>query len=208
MEHHVTQFDFQQGWIDLTLEYGSSETEARELAESVIPRFNPLERTVGDRDLLNDLVDRALFLNKDEPLLAAAYYTPAGVPLADLWVDSYAEENGPRPAPAEVVPLLLDWSNAKVEGEPSVTYPHLAAGTSVRVQAMLKAKRLLGFGSQLAELVRYAVFPPDMPSVVVITATWQNMSRSDELTALTHELVSTLRLVPVDAQGVEADPAD
>lgn len=208
MEDHVTQFDFQAGWVDLTLEHSRSHAEALGLAGAVMARFSPLERTVDDRELLNDLVDRALFLNKKEPLLAAAYYTPAGVSLADLWVDSYAEPDAPRPAPAEVVPLLLDWSNAKVEGLPGITYVDLEAGSAVRVQAMMRSKRLLGLGSKLAEIVRYAIFPPGLKSMVVVTATWQDMSHSDELVQLTDELVSSLKLVPVGDESHYADPAD
>ncbi|MBD0843085.1 MULTISPECIES: hypothetical protein [unclassified Streptomyces] len=203
----VTRFEFQPGWIDLTLEH-RIQAEAVGLAGAVMGRFNRLERTVDDRALLNDLVERALFLNSDSPDLAAAYYTPGGVGLADLRVDSFGAEDDPRTSPAEVVPLLLDWSNAKVVGEPDIRYLDLDAGPAVRVQAMLKSKRMLGFGAKLAELVRYAVFPPGVSHMVVVTVTWQSMAASDELVRLTDELVSTMRQVSVDSEGNELGRSD
>ncbi|MFB6554487.1 hypothetical protein [Streptomyces sp. NPDC056405] len=194
---YVSQFDFQPGWIDLTLEY-AIHADALGLAGAVMQRdFKAIERTVSDRDLLNDLIDRALFLNKKEPQLAAAYYTSGGVGLADLWVDSYGDEGKDRPQPAEVTPILLDWSNGKVVGEPDIRYLDLGAGSAVRVQALLKAKRLLGFGAKLAEFIRYAVFPPQVNYFVVVTVMWRNMAVSDELVRLTDELVSSMRLTPV-----------
>ncbi|MFE6361837.1 hypothetical protein ACFVP3_17830 [Streptomyces sp. NPDC057806] len=199
---HVTRFNLQPGWVDLTLNHRSS-AQAAGLADAALKRFNPLERAVTDRDLLDDLVERALFLNSDEPDLAAAFYTPGGVGLANLRVDSYGSEDDPRTSPAEVVPLLLDWSNAKVVGEPDVTFLDLDAGPAVRIQAMLKSKRFLGFGTQLAEFIKYAVFPPGETYMVVITTTWQDMAQSDELVRLADELVSSMRQVPVDAEGNE-----
>ncbi|MEV8594996.1 hypothetical protein [Streptomyces sp. NPDC052012] len=204
---YETRFDFQSGWVDLTLDH-PIQAEALGLAGAVVRRFNPLERSVSERDLLNDLVDRALFLNKDEPDIAAAYYTPRGVGLADLRVDSYADEDAPRPSPSEMTPLLLDWSNAKVVGEPDIRYLDLAAGPAVRVQAMLKGRRILGFGSQLTESIKYAVFPPDVHYVVVVSVTWRNIEHSDELTRLTDELVSTMRQVPVGVERHRMDPDD
>ncbi|GGW33405.1 hypothetical protein GCM10010320_10530 [Streptomyces caelestis] len=204
---YETRFDFQSGWIDLTLDNGVH-AEALGLAGAAMERFNPLERTVSDRDLLNDLVDRALFLSSDQPDLAAAYYTPGGIGLADLRVDSYADEGVPRPSPAEMTPLLLDWSNAKVVGDPEVRYLDLEAGPAVRVQAILKVKRMLGFGSQLTEFIKYAVFPPDVRYVVVVTVTWRSMAESDEVVRLTDDLVSTMRQVPVGAEGNELGSTD
>ncbi|MFD7765370.1 hypothetical protein [Streptomyces sp. NPDC059787] len=193
----LSQFDFQAGWVDLTLDHGT-QAEALGLAAALMQRhFNILQRTVSDRDLLKDLVDRALFLNEKEPELAAAYYTPDGVGLADLWVDSYGDEGNSRPSPSEVTPLLLDWSNGKVVGEPDFRYLDLKAGPAVRVQAMLKAKRVLGFGAKLAEFIRYAVFPPAVDYIVVVTVMWRDMTASDELVRITDELVATMKQVSV-----------
>lgn len=204
---YETRFAFQPGWIDLTLE-NPIHAEALGLAGSVMGRFNPLDRVVSDRDLLNDLTERALSLNSNEPDLAAAYYTPGGVGLADLRVDSYGDGDGSRPSPDEMTPLLLDWSNAKVVGDPDVRYLDLEAGPAVRVQAVVKARRFLGFGSQLTEFIKYAVFPPGVSYVVVVTVTWRSMTEADEIVQLTDELVSTMRQVPVDAAGNEIGPAD
>jgi hypothetical protein len=207
VDDHVCRFDFQPGWIDLTLEHGTN-AEALGLAGAAMERFNPLERTVKDRDLLSDLVDRALDLNSDQPVLAAAYYTPGGSALADLRVDSYGEEETPRPSPAEVVPLLLDWSNAEVVGEPDIRYLDVEVGPAVRVQAMLKIKRRLGFGRQAGEFIKYAVFPPGLNYLLVIQVTWRSMQADEEIVRLVDELVSTMRHVPVDAEGNEIDPAE
>ncbi|MES5824390.1 hypothetical protein [Streptomyces sp. RG80] len=196
---YETRFDLRDGWVDLTLEH-RIQADALGVASAVMKHFNPLERTVSDRDLLNDLIDRALFLNSDEPDLAAGYYTPGGVGLVDLRVDSHADEGESRPSPAEITPLLLDWSNAKVLGEPDVRYLDLEAGPAVRVQAMLKSKRFLGFGSQLNEFIKYAVFPPGVEYFVVITATWRSMAESDSLVRVTDELVASMRQVPVNSQ--------
>ncbi|MGW5637099.1 hypothetical protein [Streptomyces sp. NPDC003832] len=200
---HVTRFDLRPGWVDLTLAE-KSHAEAVGHSGAVMSQFNRLERVVTDSDLLDDLVARTLFLNSDEPDLAAAYFTSGGVGLANLRVDSYGSEDDPRTSPSEVVPLLLEWANAKVAGEPDVTYLDLNAGPAVRIQAMLKSKRLLGFGSRLAESIKYAVFPPDETYMVVIMATWQDMAYSDELTRVTDEFVATMRQEPMGIKGNEA----
>ncbi|MFD5229944.1 hypothetical protein [Streptomyces qaidamensis] len=207
VDDYETRFDFQPGWVDLFLE-NRIHAEALGVAGAALERFNPLERTVNDRDLLKDLVDRALSLNTDQPDLAAAYYTRGGVGIADLRVDSYADEDAPRPTAAEITPLLLDWSNAKVVGDPNVRYLDLDAGPAVRVQAMLKSKRILGFGSQLTEFIKYAVFPPDVGYVVVVTVTWRSMNESEEIVRLTDELVSTMRQVPRGPEGAEMGSTD
>jgi hypothetical protein len=203
---HVCRFDFQPGWIDLTLDDGTH-SEALGMAGAAMRRFNPLELTVKERDLLSDLVDRIRDLNSDQPTLASAFYTPSGVALADLRVDTYGEDETPRPSPAEAVPLLLDWSNAEVVGEPDVRNLGLGVGPAVRIQAVLKTKRLLGFGRQIGEFIKYAVFPPGVNYLIVIRVTWRSMQHSDEIVRLTDELVSTMQYIPVDADGNEVGHA-
>ena len=105
-----------------------------------------------------------------------------------------------------LAPLLLDWSDGDIAGEPDITYLDLGAGPAVRVQAMLKTKRLLGFSRQLSEFIDYAVFPPGVDHLVVVDVAWRSMAHTDELTALTDELVATMRRVPVDANGDEIKP--
>ncbi|MEU9735713.1 hypothetical protein [Streptomyces sp. NPDC048002] len=196
------RFDLPSGWFDLTLEH-CHYSDAVILAGSVMKGFNLLELDVSRRDLLRDLTDRALILNSDAPIFAAACYAPNGNGLANLKVDTYGEEGVPRPAPEEVVPMLLKWSNREVASEPDIKYLDLAAGPAVRVQVMLKAKRRLGFGRQLSECVDYAVFPPGVNHLVVVNTRWRSMERTDELSRCTDEFVAAMRRVPVDINGDE-----
>ncbi|MFF2844783.1 hypothetical protein ACFVT5_00425 [Streptomyces sp. NPDC058001] len=204
-DDYKCRFSFQDGWVDLTLE-GRTRAEAMGLAGAVMRHFNPVELSVDSRKLFDDLVDRAMDLNGDEPIMAAAYYTPGGIALADLMVDSYGEDGVPRPSPEEVTPLLLDWSNATIAGEPEVTNFDHPAGPAVRVHAMVSTKRLLGFGRQLGEFVKYAVFPPGFTSLVVVTVSWQRIHEHDDLTQITDDLVAGMQVVPVDADGNEIEP--
>ncbi|GAB2982119.1 hypothetical protein GCM10023080_055400 [Streptomyces pseudoechinosporeus] len=202
VDDYACRFDFQPGWVDLTLPE-ATKAAAKELATETVNRLNPLSLEIEKSAVLDDMVDRAVDLNDDGPILAGAYYSENGVGLANLKVDSYGEEGVPRPTPAEVQPMLLDWANAEVASEPEITYLNLPVGPAVRVQAMLKAKRLLGFGRRLSEFVKYAVFPPGLNSLIVVTVTWEAVQKTEELTQLTDELVSTMRLVPLDADGNE-----
>ncbi|MFF1698280.1 hypothetical protein ACFVXC_32445 [Streptomyces sp. NPDC058257] len=202
-DDYKCRFSLQDGWVDLSLE-GGTKAEALGLAGQAVDRFNPIELTVGGRELVDELADRAMYLNKGEPNFAASYYTAGGIRLADLLVDSYGEESTPRPAPAEVTPLLLDWSNAEIVGDPDIAYMDLATGAAaVRVRSVLKVKRMLGFGSRLGEFIKYAVFPPGFNTLDVIAVSWENMERSDEIAQLADELVSTMTIVHVDADGNE-----
>jgi hypothetical protein len=202
VDDYACRFDFQPGWVDLTLSE-VTKVAAKELATETVNRLNPLNLEVEKSAVFDDMVERAFELNTDNPILAGAYYAENGVGLADLKVDSYGEEGVARPTPAEVQPLLMEWSNAEVASEPDVTYLELSVGHAVRVQAMLKTRRLLGFGRRLSEFVKYAVFPPGLNTLIVVTVTWQAIDQTEELTRITDELVSTVRLVPVDADGNE-----
>ncbi|MEV2197919.1 hypothetical protein AB0I02_44130 [Streptomyces phaeochromogenes] len=198
------RFDLGAGWVDLTLQ-GGSKGEATGLAGAALDGFNPLELQVGRRELLGDLIDRAMDLNSDDPIFAASYYGKDGVGLINFVVDSYSEEGEPRPSREEVQPLLVRSGPDRtvVASEPEVSYLDLPAGPAVRVQAMAKAKRMFGFGSRLNEFVKYAVFPPGVEQLIVITANWQDIQLTDELAQATDELVATMRNVPLDANGQE-----
>lgn len=201
--HFECSFEFQPGWVDLTLSEGT-QSEAKSLALQMIGSLNPLGHVIEKRAVFNSLVERAVDLNEDHPTLAAVYYTEEGEPLVNLVVDSYSDEGVPRPSPKEVQPLLLEWSNAKAVGEPEISYLDLAAGPAVRVQSMLQAKRLLGLGRKLAEFIKYAVFPPGMQSVIVVTVTWQNIALTEGITALADEAVRSMRITPLTAEGTPA----
>lgn len=205
-ERFECRFAFQPGWIDLTLREGSK-AEAKALATEVVNRLNPLGLEIEKSAVFDDMVERAVDLNEDLPTLAAAYYTEAGEPLANLMVDSYGDEGVPRPSREEVQPLLLEWANAQVAGEPQIAYLELPAGPAVRVQAMLQVKRMLGLGRKLTEFIRYAVFPPGMRSLIVVTVTWEKIALTEEITALADEAVQALRITPL-VPGQDDDPAN
>jgi hypothetical protein len=199
-------FEFQPGWIDLTLREGTK-AEAEGLATEVVNRLNPLALKIEKSAVRDDMVERATDLNEDVPTLAAAYYSGAGEALANLMVDSYGDEGVPRPDADEVIPLLLECRNAQVTGEPRISYLDLAAGPAVRVQAMLQVKRMLGFGRKLTEFIKYAVFPPGMQSLIVVTVTWEKSTLTEEIAQLADEAVRSLRITLL-ATGGTAIPTD
>jgi hypothetical protein len=199
-------FEFQPGWIDLTLREGTK-AEAKALATEVVNRLNPLGLEIEKSAVFDDMVERAVDLNDDVPTLAAAYYSEAGEALANLMVDSYGDEGVPRPAPDEVIPLLLEWGNAQVTGTPEITHLELAAGPAVRIQAMLQAKRMLGFGRKLTEFIKYAVFPPDMQSLIVVTVTWEKIAVTEQIAELADEAVRTMRITPLPTGPTEGGTA-
>ncbi|WP_369261196.1 hypothetical protein [Streptomyces sp. R35] len=206
VEPYECSFDFQPGWVDLTLREGTK-AEAKALATEVVNRLNPLALQIQNSAVFDDMVERALDLNADAPTLAAAYYSEAGEALANLMVDGYGDEGVPRPGVEEVIPMILEWDNAEVTGDPEITHLELAAGPAVRVQAMLKVKRMFGLGRKLTEFIKYAVFPPDMQSLIVVTVEWEKIALTEQITELADEAVRTLRISPLAAGGAEA-PAD
>ncbi|WP_327430794.1 hypothetical protein [Streptomyces sp. NBC_01236] len=206
VEPYECSFDFQPGWVDLTLREGT-EAEAKELATEVVNRLNPLALEIENSAVRDDMVERAVDLNADAPTLVAAYYSEAGEALANLMVDGYGDEGVPRPGVEEVIPMILEWENAEVTGDPEITHLELAAGPAVRVQAMLKVKRMFGLGRKLTEFIKYAVFPPDMQSLIVVTVEWEKIALTEQITELADEAVRTLRITPLAAGGAEA-PAD
>lgn len=195
-EEFECRFEFQPGWIDLTLREGTK-AEAKALATQVVDSLNPLGLEIEKSSVFDDMVERAVDLNEDVPTLAAAYYTESGEALANLMVDSYGDEGVERPALAEVQPLLLEWANGVVTGEPQVDHLELPAGPAVRVQAMLQVKRMFGLGRKLTEFVRYAVLPPGMKSLIVVTVTWEAITRTEDIAELADEAVRTLRITPL-----------
>ncbi|MFJ5557521.1 hypothetical protein ACIQCD_08870 [Streptomyces sp. NPDC093250] len=193
-------FEFQPGWIDLTLREGTK-AEAKALATEVVNRLNPLGLEIEKSAVFDDMVERAVDLNDDVPTLAAVYYSEAGEALANLVVDSYGDEGVPRPGAEEVIPLLLQWGNGEVTGTPQITHLELAAGPAVRIQAMLQVKRMLGFGRKLMEFIKYAFFPPGMESLIVVTVTWEKIALTEQITDLADEAVRTMRITPLSIGG-------
>ncbi|MFF9817111.1 hypothetical protein [Streptomyces sp. NPDC014006] len=199
-------FEFQPGWVDLTLQDGTK-AEAKALATEVVNRLNPLGLEIEKSAVFDDMVERAVDLNEDVPVLAAAYYTEAGEALSNLMVDGYGDEGVPRPSAEEVTPQLLQWANGESTGEPQITRLELPAGPAVRVQSLLKVKRMLGLGRKLTEFVRYAVFPPGMETLIVVTVTWEKIALTEEITELADEAVRTMRINLLPSGGRTA-PAD
>ncbi|MFJ3337447.1 hypothetical protein [Streptomyces sp. NPDC086766] len=195
-------FEFQPGWVDLTLQEGT-QAEAKALATAVVNHLNPMALEIEKSAVFDDMVERAVDLNEDVPVLAAAYYSEAGEALANLVVDSYGDEGVPRPGPDEVTPLLLQWANAEVTGDPQITRHDLAAGPAVRVQAMLQVKRLFGFGRKLTEFAKWAVFPTGLQSLVVVTVTWEKIALTEQITELADEAVRTLQINRLPTGGSE-----
>lgn len=205
-EDFAVRIELQPGWVDLTLRE-DSKAEAKALATKTVNELNPLSLEIEKSAVFDDMAERALNLNEDAPALAAAYYAESGEGLINLMIDSYGDEGVPRPTADEVLPLLLEWENGEVVGEPEVTRLELPAGPAVRVQATLKIKRMFGLGRRITEFVKYAVFPPGMQSLVVATATWEKIQLTEENTRRVDEIVPTLRLDLVDEDGNEIAPS-
>lgn len=204
IDDYVCRFDMQAGWVDLTL-HEETEQEAEEVARGAMEFLYPLALPNEESSLFRGIVKRALELNEDGPILAAQYFSLGGVKLADLVVDSYGEDGVPRPSPEEVQPLLLQWSNVEIAGEPKVTRVGLAVGETIRVQAGLQRKIFPGFSRRTGEFIKYAVFPPGTEEIIVATVTWRRASRSAEIVQVVDDLMSTMRNIPVDAEGNEIE---
>ncbi|MGH4032437.1 hypothetical protein ACQB60_26255 [Actinomycetota bacterium Odt1-20B] len=136
----------------------------------------------------------------DAVVLKGAFYADSGVEAATLDVKVYGEE-GVRPTPEELQPLLLEWKDAQVVSEPEVSYLELPAGPAVRVQATVKTKGVLGFGGRLVEFIRYAVCPTINDDAVVVTGRWGTASDSGELTRMVDEMMPSLQVTADDAHA-------
>ncbi|MFI1681240.1 hypothetical protein [Streptomyces sp. NPDC020607] len=192
----VVEFDFDGGWLGLTLHEGTK-TEARKMAADLVRQFDPLRLGVGKRALQRELEEHALSVHESGPLLSAVAYTDSGVFLADMAVLAYGEDGVTRPSPKEYEGMLLKWSYAEVKGDAQITEVELPIGPAVRVQAVLVEKRRFGWGKKLSECVRYWVWPTGHEEILLVEARWLNFERSDELTDLVDRVVPSLRLVPV-----------
>ncbi|MEC4016490.1 hypothetical protein [Streptomyces sp. H27-D2] len=203
-DDYTCRLDLQSGWVVLTLD-SDLRADADELARKEVEQFNPLKLTVRKGDLSKEMSRLALEANKSGSVLTGAYYTDTGVNLANLEIDVYRDE-GVYPTPADIQPLLQEWKDVEITGEPDVAYLDLPAGPAVRVQATFRTKGVLGFGRRLIEIVRFAVCPPTTNNVVVVTVRWEDFEFTEELTELTDGLMPSLTLIPLDENGNEIDP--
>ncbi|MEU6995608.1 hypothetical protein ABZ953_33750 [Streptomyces sp. NPDC046465] len=191
----IVEFDFDGGWLGLTLLEGTR-AEARRLAAGLVEQFDPLHLAVSKASLQQELEEHALSVHESGPLLTAVAYTDSGVFLADMSVLAYGEDGVTRPSPEEYGDMLLKWSYAEVKGDADITEVALPIGPAVRVQAVLVEKRRFGWGKKLSECLRYWVWPTGHEEILLVEARWHNFERTDELTDLVDRVVPTLRLVP------------
>ncbi|WAU79078.1 hypothetical protein O1Q96_04510 [Streptomyces sp. Qhu-G9] len=193
--------DLGPGWVDLTLAEGSKGA-ARELAAARVAQFNPLRLAVERASLVDTLTRMALKAYESGAVVAGSYFSDSGINIATLELAVFGDE-GIRPTPEDVQPMILEWENMEVVGTPEVRYLDLSAGRAVRVQAAIKEKKLFGRG-RLAEFIRYAVCPANNDDVVLVTVQWNAFQYSDELTQMVDDMIGSLSVESVDQSG-EAD---
>ncbi|WP_055565399.1 hypothetical protein [Streptomyces atriruber] len=198
-DDYLVDFDFDGGWLPLTLHAGTRE-ESRKMAADLVEKFNPLHLGVSKAALQEELENLALTAFESGPVLTTVAYTEGGILMADLSVFVYGEDDVQRPSPQEYLPHLTKWSYAEVKGEAQVTDVQLPLGSAVRVQAVLAEKRRFGWGKKLSEALRYGVWPDGLEEILVVEARWLNFERTDELTELVDRLMPTMRLLPVPAE--------
>ncbi|MEU3597539.1 hypothetical protein ABZ714_02195 [Streptomyces sp. NPDC006798] len=196
------------GWVDLTLTTGVR-TEAEALARRAVELYGPRGLRIEEQVLFDDVADRAMALNAEAPVMAAAFYTGTGEALADFVIDIYLDQqepgiadgdaaddpDPPRPGLDEARTLLLDWAGGGTAGTPEVTYPDLPAGPAVRVRSQVRTRQLLGLVRHDTGSLTYAVLPPGVRSLALASFTWRNMAQTEKVTTLADELMSTLRVV-------------
>ncbi|ATL29663.1 hypothetical protein [Streptomyces formicae] len=195
-DDYLVDFDFDDGWLGLTLHEGTR-AEARKMAADLVGQFNPLRLGSGGASLQQELERRALAGFESGSVLTTAAYTEGGVLLADFSVFVHGEDDVQRPSPEEYLPELLKWPYAEVKGEPRISDVQLPIGRAVRVQTVLAAKRRFGWGKKLSESLLYGVWPDGQEEIVVVEARWLNFERADELTDLVDRLMPSMRLLPV-----------
>ncbi|MGW4031353.1 hypothetical protein ACWEFL_18905 [Streptomyces sp. NPDC004838] len=199
-EEFACSVELGPGWLDLTLDTGTR-AEAEALAARIVKQAGARTMTIKPKALFEDIVARSVDLNADEPVMVAVCYAETGEALTELVIDSYRDENGPRPGREQMGELLLEWAGADPNKGTDVTYPDLPAGSAVRVRTLVRTKQMLGLWREASGSVRYAVSVPGIRSVIVATATWQNLERSDEIAWLVDQLMPTLRVELIGADG-------
>ncbi|MEU5340977.1 hypothetical protein AB0H18_09095 [Streptomyces sp. NPDC020766] len=192
--------DLGAGWVDVTLTEGSK-TAAKELAAARVAQFNPLSLAVQKTSFVDGLAHVALEAYENGAVVAGSYYSDSGINIANLELSVFGDD-GVIPTPRGVQPMLLEWENMEVVGEPEVKYLDLSAGPAVRVQATIKEEKLFGRG-RLAEFIRYAVCPAVNDDVVLVTVQWDTFQYSDDLTQMVDDMIDSLRVAPVDQSGGE-----
>lgn len=192
------RLEFSDGWVDLTAGTGLDAERKAAWARGVVQSFNPMDLVASKESIEKDLVHLARAAEKNQAVLAAAFFALGGAHYATFDVQIFGEDG---------VALSLDEvehrlrGHKEIAGEPQVSRVDLPAGTAVRLQAMYQSKRLLGFGKKLSEAVSYALLVPQSSDVLLATMNWSAMEHSDQLTQEVDALMPTLRFVPLDVEG-------
>lgn len=199
LDDYMCTLDLLPGWLNVNLESESKE-EAQQLAQELSGSFNLLELRISTRELVRRLAKLALAAKERRTSYAAVYFTDQGENIANIDISVFGED-GECPTPEDITPLLLKHKKTKPVGEPDVRYLTHPLGPAVRVHSRFAQKGVSGFLQPITEMVQCAVCPENTHDVVTVSAWWQTIALSDELTTMADEMTNTLRLVPCDAQG-------
>lgn len=192
------RLEFKDGWVDLTAGTGLDAKEKVAWARDVVQSFNPLDLIASKESIEEDLVQLTRAAEKNQAVLAAAFFALGGTHYATFDVQIFGEDG---------VVLSLDEVESRLRGhkeiaaEPQVSRVDLPAGTAVRLQAMYQSKGWLGFGKKLSEAVSYALLVPQTSDVLLATMSWNAIEHSEQLAEEIDALMPTLRFVPLDAEG-------
>ncbi|MFF7795321.1 hypothetical protein [Streptomyces sp. NPDC007991] len=192
------QLNFPDGWVDLTTGMGLDSDGKESWARDVVQSFNPLDLVASKESIEKDLIQLARAAEKNQAVLAAAFFALGGAHHATFDVQIFGED-GVALSLDEVEKRLL--GHKEIVGEPQVSRVELPVGPAVRLQAMYQSKGVFGFGKKLSEAVSYALLVPETSDVLLATMNWSAMEHSDQLADEIDALVPTLRLVPLDAEG-------
>jgi hypothetical protein len=192
------RLDFSDGWVDLTTGTGLDSEGKAAWAQEVVQSFNPLDLVASKESIEKDLIHLARAAEKNQAVLAAAFFAVGGAHYATFDVQIFGED-GITLSLDEVEDRLR--GHKEIVGEPQVSRVDLPVGPAVRLQAMYQSKGVLGFGKRLSEGISYALLVPETSDVLLATMNWSAMEHRDQLTEEVDALIPTLRFVPLDAEG-------
>ncbi|GAA2607992.1 hypothetical protein GCM10010304_68580 [Streptomyces roseoviolaceus] len=192
------RLDFSDGWVDVTAGTGLDSEGKAAWAREIVQSFNPLDLVASKESIEKNLIHLARAAEKNQAVLAAAFFALGGAHYATFDVQIFGED-GAALSLDEVENRLR--GHKEIAGEPQVSRVDLPAGAAVRLQAMYQSKGVLGFGKRLSEAVSYALLVPETSDVLLATMNWSAMEHSDQLIEEVDALIPTLRFVPLDADG-------
>ncbi|MFE6405386.1 hypothetical protein ACFVOR_00440 [Streptomyces sp. NPDC057837] len=189
---------FADGWVDLTAGTGLDADGKAAWARDVVQSFDSLDSVASKESIGRNLIDLARAAEKNQAVLAAAFFTTDGAHHAIFDVQIFGEDG---------VTLSLDevehrlCGHQEIAAEPQVSRVDLPVGTAVRLRAIYQSKGLLGFGKKLSEAVSYALLVPHTSDILLATMNWSALRHSDQFVAEVDTLMHTLQFVPLDAAG-------